>query len=99
MMYSFDRQVFPVDTHVGRVLTRIGLYRELGLDLEGLDHKQLQNVLAELIPPNLRYSLHVNLLVHGREVCTAQRPKCVQMRTEKLLRHVPSESSVESQGI
>ena len=78
MMYSFDRQVFPVDTHVGRVLTRIGLYRELGLDLEGLDHKQLQNVLAELIPPNLRYSLHVNLLVHGREVCTAQRPKCVQ---------------------
>ena len=78
MMYSLDRQVFPVDTHVGRVLTRLGLYRELGLDLEGLDHKQLQNVLAELIPPSLRYSLHVNLLVHGREVCTAQRPKCVQ---------------------
>ena len=78
MMYSFDREVFPVDTHVGRVLTRLGPYRELGLSLEGLDHKQLQIVLADLVPPNLRYSLHVNLLAHGREVCTAQRPKCEQ---------------------
>jgi endonuclease III len=39
MMYSFGRQVFPADTHVGRVLSRIGPYRELGLSLDGLDHK------------------------------------------------------------
>lgn len=76
MMYSFDREVLPVDTHVGRVLSRLGPYRELGLDLEGKDHKQLQAILADLAPPNLRYSLHVNLLVHGREICTAQRPAC-----------------------
>jgi len=76
MMYSFGRKVFPVDTHVGRVLSRLGPYRELGLSLEGLDHKQLQAVLADWIPPNLRYSLHVNLLVHGREVCTSLRPRC-----------------------
>ena len=31
MMYSFGRQVFPADTHVGRVLARLGPYRELGL--------------------------------------------------------------------
>jgi endonuclease III len=42
MMYSFGRQVFPADTHVGRVLSRLGPYRELGLSLEGLDHKKLQ---------------------------------------------------------
>jgi len=76
MMYSFGRKVFPVDTHVGRVLSRIGPYRELGLSLESLDHKQLQTVLAELVPPNLRYSLHVNLLIHGREVCKSPRPAC-----------------------
>jgi endonuclease III len=40
MMYSFGRQVFPADTHVGRVLSRIRPYRELGLSLEGLDHKK-----------------------------------------------------------
>jgi DNA (cytosine-5)-methyltransferase 1 len=76
MMYSFGRQVFPVDTHVGRVLSRLGPYRELGLDLSGLDHKQLQAALVDLVPPNLRYSLHVNLVSHGREVCRSVKPLC-----------------------
>jgi len=76
MMYAFGRSAFPVDTHVGRVLSRLRPYRELGLSLEGLDHKQLQAVLACLIPPNLCYSLHVNLLVHGREICRSPRPLC-----------------------
>lgn len=76
MMYSFGRQVFPVDTHVGRVLTRLGPYGELGLSLEGLDHKKLQVVLADIIPPNLRYSLHVNLIEHGRSICRSVQPLC-----------------------
>jgi DNA (cytosine-5)-methyltransferase 1 len=76
MMYAFGRQVLPVDTHVGRVLSRLDLYRDMGLHLAGLDHKQLQAVLADLVPPNLRYSLHVNLLVHGREICRPQKPLC-----------------------
>ena len=76
MMYAFGRAVFPVDTHVGRTLSRLGPYRELGLELRGLDHKQLQVALADLIPPVLRYSLHVNLLMHGREVCRAVKPLC-----------------------
>jgi len=76
MMYSFGREVFPSDTHVGRVLSRLGPYRELGLELEGLDHKKLQRVLADLIPPPLRYSLHVNLIEHGREICRASKPLC-----------------------
>ena len=76
MMYAFGRQVLPVDTHVGRVMSRLDLYRDLGLELEGLDHKQLQSALADLVPPNLRHGLHVNLLVHGREVCRPQKPLC-----------------------
>ncbi len=76
MMYSFGRKFFPADTHVGRVLTRLGPYRELGLSLDALDHKKLQVVLAELIPPPLRYSLHVNLIEHGRAVCRNPKPLC-----------------------
>ncbi len=76
MMYSLGRKVFPVDTHVGRILTRLGPYRELGLSLAGLDHKKLQAELADLVPPNLRYSLHVNLVAHGREICRAVGPLC-----------------------
>jgi len=76
MMYSLGRQVLPVDTHVGRVLTRLGIFRELGVQLDGLDHKQLQAVLPDLVPPRLRHSLHVNLVVHGREVCKSVAPDC-----------------------
>jgi DNA (cytosine-5)-methyltransferase 1 len=76
MMYSLGRAAFPVDTHVGRVLARVGPYRELGLSLTGLDHKKLQAVLADLVPPVLRYSLHVNLVAHGRKVCLGRRPLC-----------------------
>jgi DNA (cytosine-5)-methyltransferase 1 len=76
MMYSFGRQVFPVDTHVGRVLGRLGLYGKIGLSLDGLDHKARQRLLADLIPPNLRYSLHVNLIQHGRSICRSIKPLC-----------------------
>jgi DNA (cytosine-5)-methyltransferase 1 len=76
MMYSMGRRVFPVDTHVGRVLQRIGVYKEVGFQLTGMDHKQLQSALADAVPPNLRHSLHVNLVVHGREVCRAVAPDC-----------------------
>jgi DNA (cytosine-5)-methyltransferase 1 len=76
LMYSLGREVLPVDTHVGRVLQRIGPFVELGLSLAGLDHKRLQLVLQDVIPPALRYSLHVNLVAHGRSVCRAVRPLC-----------------------
>ena len=87
MMYSFGREVFPADTHVGRVLSRLGPYRELGLDLQGLGHKKLQHVLADLIPPPLRYSLHVNLVEHGRAVCRAIKPLCDQCDLKTFCRH------------
>ena len=76
MLFGFGREVFPVDTHVGRVLARVGIYRELGLVLEGKDHKQLQALLADLVPPALRGQLHVNLIQHGRAVCHPVNPDC-----------------------
>lgn len=84
MMFAFQRSVFPVDTHVGRVLQRIGIHQGIGLRLEGLDHKQLQAELPRFVPPNLRRTLHVNLVAHGREVCTARRPACERCDLKKL---------------
>jgi endonuclease III len=83
MMYALDRTVFPVDTHVGRVLARLEAYRALDLDLGDLDHKKKQVVLATLVPPNLHYSLHVNLVAHGREFCKSQRPRCEECAIRK----------------
>jgi DNA-cytosine methyltransferase len=96
MMYSFGRHVFPADTHAGRILSRLGPYRELGLSLEGLDHKKLQRVLADLIPPNLRYSLHVNLVEHGRAVCRSVRPLCEQCELRNLCGYYRRKESIRA---
>jgi len=87
MMYSFGRKVFPVDTHVGRVLGRLGPYRKIGLSLDELDHKRLQKSLADLIPPNLRYSLHVNLITHGRRICRNINPLCDRCELRRFCAH------------
>jgi endonuclease III len=70
MLYSLGREVFPVDTHVLRVLKRLGL-ADPGLTLQAA-----QDVLQAEVPNLLRYTLHVNLVVHGRTVCRARRPRC-----------------------
>ncbi len=93
MMYSFGREVFPADTHVGRVLSRLGPYRELGIDLRGLDHKQLQRVLSDLIPPPLKYALHVNLVEHGRAVCRAPKPLCDRCELRPFCRYYREKES------
>jgi endonuclease III len=76
MMCSLDRPAFPVDAHVGRVLERLGVFRVLGIELAAADHKLKQRLLWNAVPPALRYSLHVNLLVHGRSTCVPRRPRC-----------------------
>jgi DNA (cytosine-5)-methyltransferase 1 len=70
MMYSLGRPVFPVDTHVLRVLRRLGFVPA------GLDHKAAQRALARRFPPSLRHSLHVTLVAHGRAICLPARPRC-----------------------
>lgn len=76
MLYSFKRPEFPVDAHVGRVLARLGIFELLRVDLSAMDHKRKQAILADLVPPDLRYGLHVNLIAHGRDICRAVRPDC-----------------------
>jgi endonuclease-3 len=70
LLFALDRKVFPVDTHVLRVSKR----------LEFIGPKttadQAHALLPELIPPDRRHALHLNLVAHGRLVCKAQRPLC-----------------------
>jgi endonuclease III len=74
MMYSLGRKVFPVDTHCWRVATRRGWVVPSRGDgsCAAVDMDRLQ----EAIPPELRFSIHVNLLSLGREHCRPTRPNC-----------------------
>ena len=74
MMYSLDREVFPVDTHCWRICQRLGWIRKTSRD--GICTKRDMNRLQDKIPAGLRFSLHVNFISLGREICTDRNPKC-----------------------
>ena len=70
MLYSLDRDVFPVDTHCMR------LFHKLGLTPRRMRFEQAQDPLQSLVPTSIRYSLHVNTVAHGRRTCLPRAPRC-----------------------
>ena len=65
----YDKPVIAVDTHVFRVSRRIGLS----------DSNTVEAVEKDLtagFAPQLRGKAHHWLILHGRYVCTARKPKC-----------------------
>lgn len=74
MMYSFNRKVFPVDSNCWRIGKRLGLVDWKKSD-EVYNEKDM-DLLQDKIPPEIRYSLHVNIVSLGRRICTAINPKC-----------------------
>lgn len=66
----YKMPVMPVDTHVFRVSARIGLTREAKTPL------QAENQLYKVFPQELIPHAHHWLILHGRYVCQARKPKC-----------------------
>jgi endonuclease III len=67
---AFQKPAMAVDTHVFRVAERIGLTTNAKNPLDA--EKQLVRYLAE----SLIHKAHHWLILHGRYVCTARKPKC-----------------------
>jgi endonuclease III len=78
MLYALDRAVFPVDVHTWRVATRLGWIQPSRSynDCSKVYRAHLEDRLQEMIPAELRFSLHVNFVSLGREHCRAQNPSC-----------------------
>ena len=72
LLFTCKRPVFPMDTHIFRILRRTGLLPEKISDQ--LAHEMIEN----LIPPKKHYSLHINLITLGRRICHPRNPKCGQ---------------------
>ncbi len=69
---SFGMDLIPVDTHVYRVAKRLGLLS----DKDTPD--QAHDLLLRLVPPGLAFRFHVALIQHGRKICKAQKPLCLE---------------------
>ena len=70
LLFAYDLPDIPVDTHVSRVGTRLGLFRP------GAPFEELHDDLLAMTPAGQEHEIHINLLRHGRRVCHAQRPRC-----------------------
>jgi len=70
MLYTLGRDVLPVDTHVWRVAQR------LGLAPAGQWSEARGRILEAAVPGELRGSLHVTMIAHGRRACRARAPIC-----------------------
>jgi endonuclease III len=72
LLFAYGLRDVPVDTHVSRVGTRLGLLRD------GAPFEELHDQMLALTPPGQELELHVNLLRHGRRTCHARSPACEQ---------------------
>ncbi len=70
LLFACGRPALPVDTHVYRVSKRLGLIKP------GVTAEQAHDRIEKLLNPEDVYSFHVNMIAHGRQVCTARKPRC-----------------------
>jgi endonuclease III len=70
LLFACGHPAFPVDTHIYRVTTRLGLLPA------GCTAERAHVVLEPHIPSAHVYSAHVNLIRHGRTICKARQPDC-----------------------
>lgn len=75
----YDKPVIAVDTHVFRVSRRLGLS-------DGSTVEAVEKDLTAGFAPELRGKAHHWLILHGRYVCTARKPKCHECGLQDLCR-------------
>lgn len=70
LVFSLDIPAFPVDTHIHRVVRRLGLVEY------SRDRISTQIELNRLVPDKSKYEGHLLFIEHGRRTCHARSPNC-----------------------
>ena len=68
----------PVDTHVLRLSKRLGLTTDT-------DPVRVEMELNPMVPAAERGEFSLRLILHGRRVCFARKPRCARLRAGRLL--------------
>ncbi len=69
LIFRFNKPIMPLDTHNLRVAKRLGIIPQK------MSSEKAHELMNRLVPNKEKKSLHINFILHGRTVCTAQRPK------------------------
>jgi len=78
---AYQIPAMPVDTHVFRVAARLGLSKNAKTPI------QTENQLVQNIPSHLLPLAHHWLILHGRYVCIARKPKCEECKLKNICDH------------
>ena len=70
LLFALHKQIFPLDTHIFRVFKRMGILPERITDTKA------HRLLDQLVPRGKFYSLHVNTIRLGRQICKPREPLC-----------------------
>jgi endonuclease-3 len=66
---AFGQPTIAVDTHIFRVANRTGL-------APGANVREVEDHLLKVVPPEYLHDAHHWLILHGRYICVARKPKC-----------------------
>ena len=72
LLYSFQRDVLPVDGNTFRILRRTGVIPSSSV----YRRKSLHDALQTAVPAGRRRPFHVNLVLHGQQTCLPGTPRC-----------------------
>ena len=70
LLFACGKDVFPVDTHIYRIVRRLGLVPEKA------SRDKVTELMQPLVPRGKCLPLHINLIRFGRSICKSQRPLC-----------------------
>jgi endonuclease-3 len=70
LLFACLKEVFPLDTHIFRILRRVGLIPRKCTDTRA------HEIMNSIVPKGKFYSFHVNLIRHGRTLCRPRDPLC-----------------------
>lgn len=70
LLFALHKPVFPLDTHIFRILRRVGLIPAKCTDAKA------HNLMNARVPEGKHFSFHVNLIRHGRTLCRPREPQC-----------------------
>ncbi|MCS7145732.1 MAG: endonuclease III [Nitrososphaerota archaeon] len=80
----------PIDTHVRRVSTRLGLIED------GMSYEEARKRLEEVFTIGSRHLAHLLLIAHGRKICRARNPLCTDCTLRDLCRYYRETKSLLS---
>lgn len=74
---ALDLPGFPVDTHVMRLTRRLGITTET-------DPVKIEREVNAMVPAKELGPFSLRLILHGRRVCAARKPKCAECSLEEI---------------